>query len=184
MAKLVCTLEMSKERGVTITVANADGKITQTVTMDGTTLCLKVAGEEETSTWTQTADAIKIACKDFEIAASNSIKCTATETIALSSDNGDTSVSSGAKISQTATTDFEIAGDNTKITATTAASMKGDTSEVEGSTSLTLKGTSEAKLSGASVSVSADSTLDAKSGGTANFEGSMTTIKGSMITAG
>ncbi|MFV8749334.1 hypothetical protein ACNOYE_02155 [Nannocystaceae bacterium ST9] len=185
MAKLVCTLEMSKERGVTITVANADGEITQTITMNGTSVVMKVAGKQDTSTLTQTADAIKIACKDFEIVASNSIACTATQTISLESKQGDTTLTSGAKLTQKATGDVAISGANAAITATSAAKLEGGTADVTATQStLTLKGTAEAKLSGPSVSVSADGTLSLKSSGVASLEGSATNIKGSLIKAG
>jgi len=184
MAKLVCTLEMSKERGVTITVVNADDSVTQTITMDGTSLTLKVAGDEETSTWVQTAEAIKISCKDFELVASNSIVCTASQTIDLESEAGDTTLTSGAKLSQTATGDVEVAGANATFTAKTAAKLEGSSVAVSAKQGLTLTGTSETKLSGASVTVSADGKLDLKSSGIANLEGATTTIKGAAIKAG
>lgn len=184
MAKLVCTLEMSKERGVTITVVNADDGITQTITMDGTALTTKVVGKENTSTMTQTADAIRFACKDFEVAATNSIVCTATNTISTESKDGDTTVTSGANLTQKATQDVEVSGANTTTKATTAAKLEGTTVEVTGTQAVTLKGTAEAKLLGAAVSVTADATLALKSSGMASLEGSMTTIKGALIKAG
>lgn len=76
MGKLVCTVEMSKESGITVKVEDADAGITQTITMDGTSLTLKVAGSAGTSTITQTADKIAIKCKDFTLDAENTITCT------------------------------------------------------------------------------------------------------------
>jgi len=184
MAKLVCTLEMSKERGVTITVVNADASITQTITMNGTSVVMKVVGEQDESTLTQTADAIKIACKDFEVAASNSIVCKAAKTVAIESSESDMSLSSGAKLTQKATGDVAISGANSTLSATSAVKLAGSTAEVAAQTSLTLKGSADAKLSGPSVTVSADATLSLKSSGMASLEGSMTTIKGSLIKAG
>ena len=184
MAKLVCTLEMSKERGVTITVANADGKITQTLTMDGTTVTLVVKGESEESSWTQKAESIAISCKDFSLVASNSISCKAAKTATYASTDGDTTITSGAKIVQEATGDVEVSGSNIKVAAQTAASMKGTTVEVAGTQSLALKGTVEAKLEGAKVAVKAQGQLALESSGMATLKGSMTTIGGSLIKAG
>ena len=184
MAKLVCTLEMSKERGVTITVANADGKITQTLTMDGTTVTLVVKGESEESSWTQKAESIAISCKDFSLVASNSISCKAAKTATYASTDGDTTITSGAKIVQEATGDVEVSGSNIKVAAQTAASVKGTTVEVAGTQSLALKGTVEAKLEGAKVAVTAQGQLALESSGMAALKGSMTTIGGSLIKAG
>ena len=185
MAKLVCTLEMSKERGVTITVANADGKITQTLTMDGTSVTLVVKkGESEESSWTQKAESIAISCKDFSLVASNSISCKAAKTATYASTDGDTTITSGAKIVQEATGDVEVSGSNIKVAAQTAASMKGTTVEVAGTQSLALKGTVEAKLEGAKVAVKAQGQLALESSGMATLKGSMTTIGGSLIKAG
>ncbi|MEY3211726.1 MAG: hypothetical protein RIT28_2207, partial [Pseudomonadota bacterium] len=47
---LVCEVKLSKTEGMVITITNADDKITQTITADGTTLTLKVAGSSDTST--------------------------------------------------------------------------------------------------------------------------------------
>lgn len=185
MAKLVCTLEMSKETGVTVTVKNADDEITQTITMDGTTLTMTVAGSEETSYWKQTQDKIEISVKDFELNASNSIKCTATETIDTQSQNGDTTIKSGADLTQSATADVSIsASANASLEASSATTVKGMTTEVSADTSLTLEGSASAELKAPTLELSADASLSMKSSGIASLEGSMTNIKGSLITAG
>lgn len=184
MTKLVCTLEMSKERGVTITVANAEGEITQTLTMDGTTVTLTVKGASETSSWTQKAESIAIACKDFTLAASNSITCTAAKTASYASTEGDTKVTSGADLVQEATGDVSVSAANIALAATGAATMKGNTAAVTGQQSLALEGAAEASLTGAKVSVTADGQLALESSGVAALKGSMTTIGGSLIKAG
>lgn len=69
MSKLECTVELSKDRGITIEVVDADTGITQSIRMDGTTLIMKVVGKDATSTFTQTADGIAINCKNFSIEA-------------------------------------------------------------------------------------------------------------------
>ena len=181
---LVCTIEMSKAGGVTITVTNADGKITQTVTMDGTTLTLKVAGEQETSSFTQTAEAIAISCKDFSVTASNSIVCTASKTLELTTEEKDMTLTSAGKLTCSVTGDFKLDAKNATVAASSAAKLEGNEVTAAAKAGLTLKGGSEAKLSGPSVTVSADGTLSVKSAGVATLEGSMTNIKGSLIKAG
>ena len=72
MANLICTLKLSKTHGegLTLTIFNKDDEVTQTVTMDGTTLTLTVAkGDDLKSTFTQTADTIAIKCKTFTVEA-------------------------------------------------------------------------------------------------------------------
>src|SRR5689334_18530626 len=112
MAKLVCTVELSKETGISVKVENADAGITQTLTMDGTTMILKVAGKEDTSTITQKADSIAIKCKDFSIEADNTITCTSKKATKHQSDDAmtlqstkDLTLSSSAKLVQSADSD-------------------------------------------------------------------------------
>jgi len=190
MGKLVCTIEMSKESGVSITVENADASITQTITMDGTTLILKVAGQTDTSTFTQKADSIAIKCKDFSIEADNTITCTSKKATTHKSDDTltlqstkDLTLTSSAKLVQSADSDLTLAGANVKATAQSAASLKGLSAEVAGDQSLTLKGT-QVNLSGAQVAIKADAQLGAESSGVATLGGSLTTIKGTLINAG
>ena len=191
MAKLVCTVEMSKETGISVTVENADGGITQTITMDGTTLTLKVVGKENTSTITQTADAIAIKCKDFSIEADNTITCSSKKATSHSSDDAvtitsakDMTLTSSANLVQSADSDLTLAGANVTATAQSAASVKGMTAEMSGDTSLTLKGGTQAQLSGTQVAIKADAQLGAESSGVATLGGSLTTIKGTLINAG
>ncbi len=63
MGTLVCTVTMDKNAGITVNVENADGKITQTITMDGTTITTKVVHEDDTSTITQNSTSVTIECK-------------------------------------------------------------------------------------------------------------------------
>jgi phage baseplate assembly protein gpV len=190
MAKLVCTVELSKETGISIKVENAEGGITQTITMDGTTLTLKVAGQTDTSTFTQKADSIAIKCKTFSIDADDTITCTSKKATKHHSDDTltlestkDLTLTSSAKLVQSAVSDLTLAGANVKATAQSAASLKGLTTEIAGDQSLALKAT-QVNLSGAQVAIKADAQLGAESSGVATLGGSMTTIKGTLINAG
>jgi hypothetical protein len=46
---LVCSIELSKTAGMTLTVTNSKDKITQTVVINGTTLVMTVKGEQSTA---------------------------------------------------------------------------------------------------------------------------------------
>lgn len=135
--KLICTVEMSKERGVTVTVRDENGLTTQTISMDGTTLMLKVKGPAETSTWTQTQDKISIDCLDFELNARNSIKCTAMATIDLESTVGNTTIKSGLNIMQQAQVATTVQAPTITLMADGAFTAKSSgTSILAGSTTI------------------------------------------------
>jgi len=190
MSTLICTVEMSKEKGVTIKVTDSDGKVTQTVTMDGTTMTLKVVDSSNTSTITQKADSIVIKCKDFQVDA-ETITCASTgatkhssgDTLAVSS-TGDMSLSSKAKLTEEATSDVEISGMNIKATATSEASLAGMTVKASATQALTLASELTTDLTGTMVTINADGMLEAKSSGVSTFKGSVSNIQGSLITAG
>jgi len=190
MAKLVCTVELSKDGGVTVKVVNADASITQRVTLDGTTLTLEVAGSDNTSTFTQTADRIAIKCKTFTLDADETITCTSGKATTHHSDDAltlqsgkDMTFTSSAKLVQSATSDVALSGANVKASAQRAASVQGLTAEVAADQALTLKGP-QAQLSGARVFRNPSLRRLQLSSGVATLGGSLTTIKGSLINAG
>jgi len=190
MATLVCTVELSKQTGISVKVENADAGITQTITMDGTTLIMKVVGKDNTSSFTQDADSIAIQCKDFSIVAGNTITCTSKQATKHHSDDTltlestkDLTLTSSAKLVQSASSDLTLAGANVTATAQSAASLKGLTASVTADQALALKGT-QVNVSGAQVAIKADAQLGAESSGVATLGGSLTTIKGSLINAG
>jgi hypothetical protein len=190
MGTLVCTVEMSKDRGISVKVENADGSITQTITMDGTTLTMTVAGKDNTSTFTQKADSIAIKCKDFSVEADNTITCTSRKATLHKSEDAltlqstkDMTFSSSAKLTQSASSDVALSGANLTATAQSAAKIKGMTAEVAGDQSLALKGLA-LNMSGSQVAIKADAQLGAESSGIATLGGNLTTIKGTLINAG
>jgi len=190
MAKLVCTVEMSKQTGISVKVENAAAGITQTITMDGTTLTMTVAGAYNTSSFTQDAERIAIQCKDFSVVASNTITCTSKQATRHHSDatltlesTKDLTLTSSAKLVQSASSDLTLDAANVTATAQSAASLKGLTAKVTADQALTLKGT-QVNMAGAQVAIKADAQLGAESSGIATLGGSLTTIKGSLINAG
>ena len=69
MATLICTIELDKAQGLTIKVEDPDGKLTQTVTIDGKAITLEVKGDSDTSTVVQKPDSVTITCKAFTVEA-------------------------------------------------------------------------------------------------------------------
>jgi hypothetical protein len=192
MGTLVCTIEMDKAAGLTVTIANADGKITQTVKMDGTMIELKVAGDQATSVIQQVADKITITCKQFEVKAE--------ETIALSSGKASTWKSGDALTVQSAK-DMTLSSDAN-------VSVSGQKISAEGQTEVSLTGASTSKLSlasagatvssggklelsqaqaamsGVQVQVKADGMMSLESSGVATLKGSLTNVQGNLVNLG
>lgn len=199
MGTLVCKIELDKNQGITVTVDNADGKITQTITMDGTTLTIRVKGESQTSTITQKAESIAIKCQAFTLEA-ETITCKSTKaTVHESQDTftikstKDMTLESSAKISATASSDMNLSGKNIVISATQALTGKGGSGvtiqssggevKAQGMT-LTLKGDTAAKLQGLTVDVKADTTMTAEGGATATLKGAITSVQGNLVKLG
>ncbi len=195
---LVCTIELSKTAGATITVENADDGITQTIVMNGTSIVTTVKGEEETSVITQIQDQIKVVVKDFIIEA-ETITCTSTGITSHTSEDElkltstkDMTFTSSANYTNEVTDDVTInSGGKTDITATGDLTGKGANATIQASTDATLKGggnatvqaTSAATLKGSTADVKADIGATVK-GATVTLDGSMDTIKGSLIKLG
>jgi hypothetical protein len=200
MGTLVCKVELDKVKGITVTVDNEDGKITQTVTMDGTTLEIKVKGESDTSTWTQKADSIAIKCKTFTLDA-ETITCTSEKATKHESKDifsvksaKDMTLTTDAKFAAKSTDDMSHKGKNVSVEAQMKVTVKGPTgvalsasggeAKMEGLT-LALKGTTGAKMEGLKVDVKADTTLTAEGGAMATLKGGgMAKVEGSLVKLG
>lgn len=197
MGTLVCRVVMSKTEGVTVTVENADGKITQTVTMDGTTLTLKVAGQSDTSTWTQKADSIHIKCKEFKLDA-ETITCTSTQDskwtsqakLSLTSTQ-DMALKTDAVLDMKATSDAKLKAMSVDVKADTDVKLKGLNFSAEGSVGAKLKaaqveiqGQAKVGMKAPMVEIKADAMLTAESSGVAQLKGAITTVAGSLVKVG
>lgn len=173
MGKLVCRIELDKTDGMILTVENGDGKITQTIVMNGTSIIATVKGSDATSTITQKQDGVSIDCKTFTLNA-ESITCKS---------SGKTHHESGQ--------DFEIdVKNNIQVSAVNAAKYaamsttlesKAET-KVTGAT-LAFSGTTNAELKAVNITVDASAALNLKSGGMVDLKGAMVSIKGDGMTA-
>lgn len=200
MGTLVCTIELDKQKGITVTVDNAEGQIVQTVTMDGTSITLKVAGQSDTSTVVQKADSIVVTVKDFKVDAetitllsSKTSDWKSQDTLTVESTK-DMTFTSQAKLTQSATQDASLSSTaKINVEATQALAMKGMTAsmqatggeaKVDGLT-LKLSGTTDAAMSGLNVKVSGQAALDLEAQGMANLKASgITSVSGALVKLG
>lgn len=196
MAKLVCRIELNKETGITVTVENAEGKITQTMIFDGTAIKTTCQGQQATSIITQVQDAITIQCKTFKVEAetiyclsSTSSKYESTGTFDLASTK-DMVFTSKAKLTEKATSDVSIEGSAISCKAENALSAAGMSAEIKATNEtkvsgaqLKLSGTAKAEMAAPMIDIKSDGILNAK-GSLTTLEGQLTTVKGSLVKIG
>jgi phage baseplate assembly protein gpV len=177
MGAFVCSVEVDKTGGITVTVTNADGKIEQTLVMNGVSVELTVKGDSATSTIIQTADKVLVRCKQFEVEASETIHLKSTKPCTLSS--GDTltieaakaiSVTSGSKIAVSAKESLVASG---QMGVSLSSPQKVVLS-------------SQAKLSfeGAVIEGKAQGMLNLESSGLATLKGNLTNVQGALVNLG
>jgi len=167
MGNLVCRVELDKKKGIVLTVENSEGKITQTVVMDGTKITTTVKGANETSTITQQEDGIQIDCKAFTLNA-ETIKCVSTKETSHESGQ-DFNITSKSNLNASATSNAKYKAMNSSIESTSETKVSGMT--------LKLSGTASAELKSPTITVDATGMMDLKSSGIANIKGSIVTIK-------
>jgi hypothetical protein len=183
---LICRIELSKTKGVTVTVEDAQANASQTIVLDGKSLVLTCKGADGTSTFTQKSDSIEMKCKSFTVDA---------ESVTVKSSR-DSSYESSAKLSLSSKSDLSIASDaNLGAAARQDLKLSGMSVAGEGQQKASLKAAeiavvadAKAQLKGSSVEVGADLALDLKgtllkvaSSGTLGLEGEATTVKGQMV---
>lgn len=199
MGKLVCTVEMDKEKGVTVKVENAEGKITQTVVMDGTSITFKVQGNSETSTVVQKEDSITVTCKDFTVDATGTLTLKSAKASSWASQDilkvestKDMTLDSKAKFTQSSAQDASLSSKaNVSVEATSNLELKGLKTSVAAKTDNVLEGTNlkmsakaQAELSSPMTKVAGTGKLGLESSGIAELKGSMTTVGGALVKLG
>ena len=197
MGALVCRVKLNKESGLTFTVENKDGKITQTAVLDGKTITITCKGDKETSTITQKPDGISIQCKDFVLDA-ETITCKSTKNSVYKSDEKidiestiDMNLKSSAKLTGQATSDTKISGKKVSLSANSKAELSGANTSISatGKTEvkgmdLKLSGTTKAEMDGLQVKISSKGILDLEATGIVNLKGQMANVKGTLTKVG
>ena len=182
MGTLICTIEMDKNDGLTVTIKG--DSITQTVKMNGTTIELKVVGDDGTSVITQSATKVSIACKQFEVKAE--------ETVSISSGKASTYKSSTTLAVESAQamtlkSDAEIEGKGQKGMALEGAEGKLDLTLSGGKLSgptVELAGQATLKGKAPQVKMNSDAMMSLESSGLCTLKGSLTNVQGSLVNLG
>jgi hypothetical protein len=193
---LVCKIELSQTAGVTVTVVNSEGNITQTAKFDGTTITHTCQGRDATSTITQTPDSITVTCKKFTVDA-ESITCkstqdtlheaqgkysvNSTDTAAFNS-SADLNVSATSKLNMKAADFSAAAQDTARVTALTTT-INGDQKANITGLQLALSAQTDASLKGATVKTAAQTTMEID-GLTTTVKGQVVGIQGSLVKLG
>jgi len=193
---LLCKIELSQTEGLTMTVLNKDGKITQTAKFNGTSMVLTCQGEDATSTITQTSDSITVKCKEFTVDAENITCKSSKESLheaqgtytVKSTDN--TAFSSSADFTVAVTSKLDINAADISATAKNTAKLTALTTTINGDQKtnvtgmeLALSAQTNASLQGATVKVAAQTTMDVE-GLTTTVKGQLTNIQGALVKLG
>ncbi len=192
MGTLVCTIEMDKRDGLTVTIQNDDGKITQTIKMDGTKIELKVKGDQATSVITQTQEKVSVTCKQFEVKAEETVSISSGKASTYKSDDT-TTIQSQKDMTVKSSADLKASAQN--ITGTGQVSVKltgASTSKVAleaagatvAGTKVSLEG--QAQLAGKApmVEVKADGMMSLESSGICTLKGALTNVQGNLVNLG
>lgn len=140
MGTLICTVELDKVAGLTVTIENAAASTTQTIKMNGLTIELKVAGPGGASTLTQSAEKIAVVCKQFEVTAEQTIALKSTGASTWHSDQS-IALDAPQEVSASTTGTLTLEGAQTTVKAdavlqlesSASATLKGQLISVQGS---------------------------------------------------
>jgi hypothetical protein len=204
---LNCYIDLDKESGLTLTVKDLLGTVTQTVEMNGTkiiitvkgltststitqsedTLELKLAGPAQNSTVTQKADSVVVKCSNFEVDADAitlksmaDTSVSATQNLKLSSTQN-MELSSTQKLTASSVQDMSLsATQGLSMSATGDAQLTGQNVSVSGLVKASLAGNTEVAISGLKVAVKGDTQVDVTAPIT-NLGETMTSVKGQLV---
>jgi hypothetical protein len=199
MAKLVCTIDLDKEKGLIVTVEDPEGKFTQTVKLDGKAITLEVKSNSDTSILVQKPDSISLTCKALSVNADTitlqskkESAWTSEKTLMLQSTE-DMTLTSSAKLTQKATQDALLSSStNLQMKATQKLALEGMEGQLSATggplklegVKLEMKGKSQAELAAPLIKVAAQGKLGLESSGVAELKGSMTSVSGSLVKLG
>ncbi len=203
---LVCSIELSKTAGVTVLVKKGD-QVTQTITMDGTTVTiavehgdkkttitqdaegieLNVKGPADTSTVVQKADKVEITCRSFKVTAESVEISSSADT--KHSAEGAYSVTSGADLSLSS----RAALGTSSVGATTLsalgafeasalgdATLRGQKALVEGLIGTTVQGVASLDLKALQIVAAAGAKFEA-AGPMTTIGKNLTTVSGQLV---
>lgn len=204
---LYCSIELSKERGISIEVVDSEGKITQSAVLDGTTLTLTVKTQDarsvvtqkdasivstvekgsDKSEVTQTPTDVTIKCKNFTVQAekveTSSAKDTRIEAsgAATISSTKDLSMQTKAKAKLSATSDVDISSSaSLAMKGNLKASLSATTVEATAKSKARIDGGAQLQLEALKVAAKGKAQLEAAAPIT-NIGQALTSVKGSLV---
>ncbi|HEY5956182.1 MAG TPA: hypothetical protein VIV60_06505 [Polyangiaceae bacterium] len=177
MGTLSCSVEVDKTGGITVKVTNADGKIEQTLVMNGVSVELSVKSDSATSSITQTAEKVLVRCKQFEVVASETINLKSTKACTVSS--SDTLAIEATKaMSLTSASKVEVSA---KETLAVSGQMGVSLSSPQ---KVALSSQAELTFEGAMIEGKAQGMLNLESSGLATLKGNLTNVQGTLVNLG
>lgn len=204
---LVCSIELSKERGVTVKVVDDDNKVTQTVVLDGASLTLQVKTSEAQTVWQQKDASIRctvekgsdqteikqsptnieLKCKNFLVEA-ESVDVSATKDMALAADGKgtwkttkDLALQSSAKATLKAAGDATVdGGAKLKLDGGTQASLSAPQVALKAKAKASIDGGTQLQLTAIKVQAKGKAQLEAAAPIT-NVGQALTSVKGSLL---
>jgi hypothetical protein len=194
---LLCKIELSQIEGITVTVFNKDGKITQTAVFNGTSMVHTCKGETDTSIITQTCDSVTVKCKNFTVDA-ETILCKSSKntdhqaqgTFTVDS-TGKATFKSSADMDVSATSNLKMNSANFSSEATSSAKLTAMNTTINGDTKACVTGLAleftakaNAKLEGAMVKLAAQAVMNVEGGATTTVKGGITNIQGGLVKIG
>ena len=204
---LICSIELSKERGVTVKVVDDEGKVTQTVVLDGTKMTLQVRTSEAQTIWEQ-RDAslrctvkkgsdqteieqsptnIELRCKNFLVEA-ESVEVTSSKDMSLEAKGKgtfettkDLTLQSSAKATLKAAKDATVdGGTKLKLEGGTQASLVAPQVALKGKAKASIDGGTQLQLTAIKVQAKGKAQLEAAAPIT-NVGQALTSVKGSLL---
>lgn len=204
---LICSIELSKERGVTVKVVDDQGKVTQTVELDGTKMTLQVKTNEAETVWEQRDASIRctvkkgsdqteieqsptnieLRCKNFLVEA-ESVDVSATKDMSLTAKGKgtlktrkDLTLQSSAKATLKATRDVSVdSGTKLKLEGGTQASLAAPQIALKASAKASIDGGTQLQLTAIKVQAKGKAQLEAAAPIT-NVGQALTSVKGSLL---
>lgn len=186
MSELKCLIELNKADGISIKLKNPEGKILQTIVLNGTTIVTTCKGESETSVITQKDESIAISCKKFSVEAETIEMTSKKKTTHKSgedmswetdknlsvSSKEETKLNSGKNmslksdkdISSKASNKIKLDSSDTDIKASSGLKMKGATADISSDTSMKIKSTKIDVSGSAKVKVSGSAMVEISGG--------------------
>jgi uncharacterized protein (DUF2345 family) len=177
MSTWICSVEVDKVGGITVKVQDADGKLEQTLVMNGTKIEMTVKGDSATSIISQTAEKVTVQCKQFEVVAAETIDLKSTKACTFSSSD---SLSVTAAKAMTLSSD-----DKVNVTAQQSLALCGQMGVTLSSPQkIALASQAQLTFEGAMVEGKAKGMLNLESSGLATFKGNLTNVQGTLVNLG